>query len=306
LSEVELVDHELGPLTILFGRDQGKYPHGNALLINGKKEKAIVDPNLGTVARYQQGRTIMGVDRVLHSHAHEDHVAGSHLFADVPWHVHEEDEVGLTGIEGLMQIYGLDEPLHSEVKASFERDFHYVAGDDVRTFKGGDVFDFGDVELEVIHTPGHTRGHCCFLVSWSGSNEPLVYLGDIELTGFGPYYGDAWSDLADFERSIKTLEEVDAHWWLTFHHKGLIEGRERFLSMLKQFAAMIDDREDRLLSYLNNPRSLQDIVDHRFIYRPGTGGAMVDMIERRSMLMHLERLINNGIVQQDSQHYWLA
>ena len=32
--------------------------------------------------------------------------------------------------------------------------------------------------------------------------------GDIDLTGFGPYYGDAWSDLADFERSFWMRAEL--------------------------------------------------------------------------------------------------
>jgi len=32
------------------------------------------------------------------------------------------------------------------------------------TFKGGDVIEVGNaVKLEVIHTPGHTKGGCCFL-----------------------------------------------------------------------------------------------------------------------------------------------
>ncbi len=306
MSEVQLIDQALGPLTIQFGQDNGKYPHGNALLIEGSHKKVMVDPNLGTVARFEQGRAVSGVDLVLHSHAHEDHIAGSHLFADVPWYVHLEDEIGLTGIDGLMQIYGLEEPLYSQVAASFQKDFHCVAGNDVRTFQDGDSFDFGGVQLEVIHTPGHTRGHCCFLISWEGSRDRLVYLGDIELTGFGPYYGDAWSDLASFERSIQRLEQVDAEWWLTFHHKGLIEGRETFLAMLKSFASMIDDRESRLLEYLKSPRTLEDIVEHRFIYRPGTGGQMVDNIERRSMLMHLDRLQQQGMVAQQDRHYLLV
>jgi hydroxyacylglutathione hydrolase len=154
-----------------------------------------------------------------------------------------------------------------------------------------------------VHIPGHTRGHCCFVIDWDGSDQRLVYLGDIELTGFGPYYGDAWSDLEDFEVSLEKLRHLDAHWWLTFHHKGLIEGRAAFLPMLADFTAMIDYREQNLLAYLVEPRSMADIVAHRFIYRPGTGGVFVDAVERRSMGMHLARLVRDQRVTQVHDQY---
>ena len=31
--------------------------------------------------------------------------------------------------------------------------------------------------------------------------DGVFFLSDIDLTGFGPYYGDVWSDLEDFEAS---------------------------------------------------------------------------------------------------------
>jgi hypothetical protein len=112
--------------------------------------------------------------------------------------------------------------------------------------------------------------------------------------------------LVDFEQSLELLKSVEAHWWLTFHHKGLIEGRREFLTMLEKYRKMIDSRESRLLAYLSEPRSLDQIVEHQFIYRPGTGGVMVDQIERRSMRMHLERLLQSQEVLVDAAHRWQA
>ena len=172
------------------------------------------------------------------------------------------------------------------------------------SFSDGDVLDFGGVTLEVLHTPGHTRGHSCFIVSWGEAvDEKFVYLGDIELTGFGPYYGDAWSSLVDFEDSIEKLRHVDAGWWLTFHHKGLIESRGQFLVMLDAFASMIDTREENLLEYIREPRTMDEIVAHRFVYRPGQTGFMVDEVERRSMGMHLARLLSTGRVRFDDDRF---
>ncbi len=200
-----------------------------------------------------------------------------------------------------MTIYGFDGDYRREFEKTVLNEFFYEARPDVATFTDGARFDLGGVTIEVIHTPGHTRGHCCFLISWDGGQ--LVYLGDIELTSFGPYYGDAWSSLEDFEASIDKLKRIDVENWLTFHHKGLVESRARFLEMLEAFANMIAYREGNLLKFLSEPRTMADIVEHRFVYRPGTGGEMVDQIERRSMSMHLTRLMERGVVRQTGELY---
>ena len=297
---MSLQQRQIGPLTILFGKDNGKYPQGNSLLIQGSSQTVIIDPSLGVVDR--KGH-LPRVDRVLHSHVHEDHVAGSHLFADVPWHAHVEDLPGLASMDGLMAIYGFDDATRGSFEQTVREEFHYQSHEDIHGFNDGDQFYFGGVRLTVMHTPGHTRGHCCFIIDWDGSDERLVYLGDIELTGFGHYYGDAWSSLEDFETSLEKIRQLDSHWWLTFHHKGLIEGRTAFLPLLEAFTAMIDFREQNLLNYLAEPRSLADIVQHRFIYRPGTGGVIADAVERRSMGMHLDRLVRYGRVTQLLDQY---
>jgi len=48
---------------------------------------------------------------------------------------------------------------------------------------------------------------------------------------------------------------------------------------------------------------MADIVEHRFIYRPGTGGVFVDTVERRSMGMHLARLIRDQRVKLVRDQY---
>ena len=283
-----LAERTIGPLTILFGRENGKYPQGNSLVVKGDSKTVMIDPSLGIVDRKHN---LPDIDMVLLTHVHEDHVAGLHLFPAAPCFAHSEDAQGLESLEGMMEIFGYEGAAVADFQAALFTDYHYAPRPDVQRFSDGDIFDLGGVRLKVIHTPGHTRGHCCFEISWDGSDERLVVLGDIDLTSFGPYYGDGWSSLVDFEASLELLKDVDANLWLTFHHKGLIEGRDEFLSMLANYKAMIDFRESNLLGFLKTPKSLDEIVAHQFIYRPGTGGQMVSQIERRSMKMHLDRLL---------------
>ena len=43
----------------------------------------VIDPSLSLVGRGDLPRP----DRILNSHCHEDHVAGNHLYPDVPWSI---------------------------------------------------------------------------------------------------------------------------------------------------------------------------------------------------------------------------
>jgi glyoxylase-like metal-dependent hydrolase (beta-lactamase superfamily II) len=285
-----LEEQQFGAVTVLYGDRRGKYPHGNTLIVRGREQALAIDPSLGLVAR---GSSPPRVDRVLHSHCHEDHFAGSFLYPGVPWLFHEADLPGIRSLDALLDLYGYSEPMRSAWSSVVVEQFHFTPRPDAVAFRGGDVFDLGGVTVEAIHAPGHTRGHCFFRIEPAG----LVYLADVDLSSFGPYYGDAWSDLEDFERTLMTARDLDASYYATFHHIGVIEGKAAYLERLDRFAAVIADRERRLLAYLAEPHTLDDIVQHRFIYRPQDQVLFADGVERRSMSLHLARLARDGRVR---------
>jgi glyoxylase-like metal-dependent hydrolase (beta-lactamase superfamily II) len=151
------------------------------------------------------------------------------------------------------------------------------------------VFELGGAAIEAVHLPGHTRGHSGFRIG-----QDVFFLSDIDLTGFGPYYGDAWSDLEDFEESLRRVRDEDAAYYVTFHHKGVIEGRARFVELVDQFAAVIDRRHRAMLEFLAEPRRVEDLVAHRFIYRAHVEQVFVESVEKRSAELHLARMIRRG------------
>jgi glyoxylase-like metal-dependent hydrolase (beta-lactamase superfamily II) len=144
-----------------------------------------------------------------------------------------------------------------------------------------------------VHLPGHTRGHSGFRIS-----QGVFFLSDIDLTGFGPYYGDAWSDLEDFEASLARVRDEEADFYVTSHHKGVIEGRPKFLQLLDQFAGVIAKRHDAMLDYLVEPHTIEEMVEHRFIYRPHVETLIVLSVESRSATLHLQRMRARGEVQE--------
>ena len=297
----DLEERQIGCVTVCFGARGGKYPHGNSLVVRGRDAVAVIDPSLGLVAR---SGAPPRVDFVLNSHCHEDHIAGNHLFPHVPWHVHEADRAGFASLDAMMAIYGYPEPVHSAFRRIVVEDFHYRPRPDALPFRDGDVFELGGgVRIRVLHAPGHTRGHSLFWIE----PDDVLYLGDVDLSSFGPYYGDAWSDLADFERTLAALPSLAPRHWATFHHVGVLDDRASFDARLARFAAVIGDREARLLAYLRGtPRSIAEVARHRFVYRPEDAIAYAEPVEARSMQQHLDRLVAGGAVREVEPGRYLA
>jgi glyoxylase-like metal-dependent hydrolase (beta-lactamase superfamily II) len=155
------------------------------------------------------------------------------------------------------------------------------------------VWDHGGVQVRAVHMPGHTKGHSVLLVEPEG----VAFIGDIDLAGFGPYYGDATSNLAAFRRTLETIADIPARAWVTFHHKGVITDRVKFLQLLGAFRAKIDQREQAILGALAlQPRSLDALVAHRFLYPPDFSEIYIDDAERKTIAEHLDELIASGRV----------
>lgn len=292
-------ERRFGHSTVLFGEERGKYPDANSLLVEGSEETLLVDPALGIIARHQNG-SLPSIDRILLTHCHEDHLPGLHLYPDVPVGLHEGDRPGLESLDAMMEIYGLPEPHASRLRKAIVERFHFQPRPDAVAFTSGAEWSLGnELEVRALHIPGHTRGHCAFLVEPDG----VLFVGDVDLSRFGPYYGDAWSSLEDYERSLSSLAAVEAQHYVTSHHKGVIDGADAFREALAKYAAVIDTREARLLDYLSQPRSLDEIVDHRFVYRPQDPPTRAPL-ERRHMEQHVERLLRQGrIVLAEADRY---
>ena len=145
----------------------------------------------------------------------------------------------------------------------------------------------------MLHTPGHTRGHCAFRIE-PGS---LLFLGDLDLSSFGPYYGDAWSSLDEFEATLEAATGFEAAHYLSGHHIGLVDPAT-YRDRLSRYTAKLREREHRLLDYLREPRTLDQIAEHRFVYRPQDQVANAEATERVMMGMHVERLVRRGSIER--------
>ncbi|MEE3850129.1 MBL fold metallo-hydrolase [Gordonia sp. LSe1-13] len=282
-----------GAVSVLASAHGGAYPYGNSVIVNGSAGSLAIDPSL------EVDHDPVGVDAVMVSHAHEDHIAGLKHFS-APTYSHHSDVEAVRSLDVLLDGYGLTSQEKIDVAEDIHGQFDLPAGFPATTgVDDGHVFDLGDVTATVIHLPGHTAGHCGVLVEPTG----FLYVADIDLTSFGPMYGDVGSSVEAYLRSIDAVRDIEARWYGTFHQKGVVEGATEFRRRLTDYAAVIARRDDRLLDFLDRPRTLGDIVAHRLVYRPHVQLPFVDAVERRTAELHLERLIDLEQVDRTDSGY---
>jgi glyoxylase-like metal-dependent hydrolase (beta-lactamase superfamily II) len=279
----------LGAVSVHFGEKSGKYPDGNQVTVRGADTLAAFDTPL--VAN-RLGAELLDADLVILGHVHEDHMAGLHRLPRAPVLVHEADVAAARSWDGMARHYGYAPEVLSGMRAMIEEKFHWAPRPDAQAYGDGASWDLGGgVRVTAFHMPGHTSGHCALLVEPGGA----AFIGDIDLSSFGPYYGDATSSLAEFRRTLRAVRDLPARVWITSHHKGVINERDAFLALLDAFAARLDAREQAITDFLRRrPSTLEELVAHRFVYPKHLADLYYEDAERRTIGQHLAELAAAG------------
>jgi glyoxylase-like metal-dependent hydrolase (beta-lactamase superfamily II) len=291
-TEIPCVRH--GAVSVFFGEKSGKYPDGNQVVVRGADTLAAFDTPL--VAN-RIGPELLDADFLVLGHVHEDHMAGLHRLPHAPVYVHEADVEAARSWQGLARHYGYAPEVLAGMRKKIEREFHYVPRPDARAYRDGACWELGGgVTVRAFHMPGHTSGHCALLVEPGG----IAFIGDIDLSSFGPYYGDATSSLTAFRRTLETIKDIPAKIWITSHHKGVITDRQTFLALLAAFASRLDAREEAIAAFLREqPATLDELVARRFVYPPHLNDLYYDDAERRTIGQHLKALARAGRARQE-------
>jgi glyoxylase-like metal-dependent hydrolase (beta-lactamase superfamily II) len=186
------------------------------------KRAAVIDPVLDF--NFNRARTStasadklldaakgLTIDWILETHAHADHLTASHYLQEKTG---AKIAIG-EGIKGTQDFFG----------AMFNA--KDVKGDGApfdRLLKDGDKIALGQLEIEVLHTPGHTAGCVSYRV---GDN---IFIGD---TMFMPDYGTARTDFPGGDartlyRSIKRILSYPPETTLWLCHDYLPQGRMEY------------------------------------------------------------------------------
>ena len=285
-----------GPIRFLRGENRGKYPNCHSLFIDG--EGILIDP-ASDRDRLKRLRKKSGVKEVWLSHWHEDHFMHLNLFDDLPLVMSEQDAPQMSDIELFLDGYGFErEDYRQAWREIAATQFHYKPRKPARFLQGGQQIQLENLTIDIISTPGHTPGHMCFFFQEPG----VLFLGDYDLTPFGPWYGDRDSDIEDTIASIERLKQIPATIWIASHEAGIFE--ENPGDLWDQYLAVIEYRQSRLLDFLDEPRSMPEIVNEWIVYqRPREPLDFYTMTEEMIMQKHLDLLILKSVVAKEGECY---
>jgi glyoxylase-like metal-dependent hydrolase (beta-lactamase superfamily II) len=164
----------------------------NLYLILGSHSALLVDTGCGLfplkplVESLIQNRKLI----VINTHTHWDHILGNEEFGEV--YVHENEAKMISKHYNVS--YFKDSP-NEIVKIYEEQNFLIPPAKVIKTLKDGDLFTLGEIEVKVLHCPGHSPGSICLLTS-----KGELFTSDVA------YYGDQFLPRLDkFPQVLDTL-----------------------------------------------------------------------------------------------------
>ncbi|MEW5726003.1 MAG: MBL fold metallo-hydrolase [Thermodesulfobacteriota bacterium] len=290
-------EKRFGPILFVRGQNQGRYPNCHSLYLEAGT-RVIIDP-ASDRERLAALRDGPGVDAAWLTHYHEDHFMHLDLFRDQELWMSAEDAPVLESLEALFEYYGLTgERERTYWTPVMKEMFNFLPRRTDRFLAEGEKLNLGGLMVEVLATPGHTRGHLSFYFP----EEGVLFLGDYDLTPFGPWYGDVGSSLEETIVSVNRLRRRPARVWLSSHEQGLFEFEPG--DLWDRYLSVIGEREARLLEFLREPRTMGQIVEARLVYgRKREPPEYFDFAEKAIMGKHLERLIGRGEVVRAGDLY---
>ncbi len=288
-----------GTIRIVEGGKNGRYPYSHSLYIRDGGG-FLVDAG-SDAEEIERLRKEEGISTVVMTHYHEDHFPFLPLLPDAEMWASAADAPALESFETLLAWYGvLGTEWDAYYRNLFSEKFPFSPRTPGRKITDGEELRFGNTRAVAVVAPGHTPGHLCLHFPDDG----IVFLGDYDLTAFGPWYGDAPCGIDEFRRSARRLAGIDADTWVVSHEGPVFRGpiAERMTAYLD----VIDRREEALREYLREPRNRGEIIGRRLIYGPEHEGPWFDYGEWALLSKHLEGMIARGEAAEGEGAYRLT
>lgn len=252
--------------------------HTNSYLIYSSNELLILDPGSPYEDEQQalaacvdeliaEGRTVR---EIVLTHMHPDHVGGVHALIE---HLAGDVKVAAHRLTA--------EPLSDMVRVD-------------RLIEDDEVIQLGEtpeINLRVMHTPGHARGHLCFYEARTGtliSGDNIVGLGSVLIE---PQQGN----MRDYLNSLRRMRELpNLSVILGGHGPAIGNPYEK----IEEYISHRLERQQNILNAVSEGASTpKDIVARVYTDVSPKAHAMAE----QAVLAHLEKLIEDGAVTLGSE-----
>jgi hydroxyacylglutathione hydrolase len=203
----------------------------NIYLVNGGSELALIDTGGGLGVQSilenirKDGLDPKNITKTLITHCHFDHIGGNHeikeeIGTDIICHPADREP-----IETLNELSLYD--------MATERGLEFKATPIDYTVDNDDKIKVGDLELTVVHNPGHTPGCISFQFEENGVKSLLC--GDIAgASGRLGYINGLGFVLDDWKKSIKKLLDINPQRLYPGHNTFLLNDARSHLMMYDQ------------------------------------------------------------------------
>ncbi|AET66514.1 Zn-dependent hydrolase, glyoxylase [Desulfosporosinus orientis DSM 765] len=276
------------------GEHKGRFPYSNGLLINSEL-RVLVDAGFGQSRREEILKT-GDVDVIINTHFHLDHAFGNKFFPKAKVWAHHLDAPALRSPEEFFNYTGIKHAPEFPEGYPFPRGMQGRAVE--RELVDGEILDFGDVAFQVIHTPGHTPGHISLFETRTG----ILFSGDIDLSPFGPFYGNSSSSLEEFHSSIRRLIELKPKVIVSSHSEII---SDNIPERLQEYKEIMDFRDEKIIQNIRTPMMKEELLKKNIIYdhypEPQN---LYRHFEEVMIGKHLGRLVKQGkVVIMPNQKY---
>lgn len=304
-----MANKKIGPIHIIQGETNSRVPYSTSLLIEGAHDTTLIDCGSG-IAILNSIKTNFSVSALYLTHYHIDHVWGAYLFNEAKRYINTYDYKKLRDPYELANVNGIS-VLHSKEAVEKWVQTHFTEGRPLRpgspdykpimgtihhTYPYDVPLDVSGTSMIMLHLPGHTEGYCCPYFP----NEGVLFVGDFDLTSFGPWYNNCDSDIELFEHSASKTLEIDANYFITSHQKGSFD-RKDYVERLKNYIDIIYRREEQTKRAIESGIPPEDLVWQEVFYFKSNHQTNPYLMESEiiGLAKHIKLLIKKGYAFED-------
>lgn len=208
----------------------------HSYLLCGTNNAILIDTGLGVanIKKVIDSLTALPV-MVITTHVHWDHIGGHKHFDNIAVHEAEKEWLSTQFPISLQVVKNNLTCKPCNFPTDFNPDeYRIYQGVPQRIFRDGDGLDLGNRLLTVIHTPGHSPGHCCFYEQ----ERKYLYSGDLIYRGCLDVFYPT-TDPKLFRQSVKKVQQLDINRILPAHHQLTIP-----VDIVNRIAIAFDSLED--------------------------------------------------------------
>ena len=222
------------------------------------------DSNMDGIIEQAEAMGVRKIDKILLTHIHRDHCGGA---------------------LALRKRCGAKLGIHRSRKG-------YLGGEDFQ-YDDNDRLPFDGGELQVLHTPGHESGHCCFY----DAGERVLFSGD-NILGYGTaVIHPPDGNMTDYMQTLERLLGFDISLILPGH--GPMVGKPE--AKIREYIKHRLEREQQVLAALGSGRqTIGDVTQMIYV----DISPALQRVAEFSVQAHLEKLLREGKIKREGARYF--